>query len=189
MGLLGGSFNPAHAGHAHVAHLALTHLGLDEIWFLVSPQNPLKPTAGMAPFAERFASAARLSGPRLRPAAIETALGTRFTADTIAALRRIFPRTQFVWLMGADNLGQIAKWERWQRIFHLVPVAVFARPGYSKVMAGVAARVFATARRPMGSAKRLAATTPPSWVFFHTRLHPASASEIRARSRRPRAGA
>jgi nicotinate-nucleotide adenylyltransferase len=183
IGLLGGSFNPAHEGHRHIAELALRQLGLDEVWFLVSPGNPLKPQQGMADLADRLASArAQASRPGLRASAIEQALATRFTADTLAALKRRFPRHGFVWLMGADNLAQITRWDRWRVLFRTVPIAVFARSSYStKALAGKAAHRFSAARlRPRHGAARLAAQDPPAWVFLHTRLHPASASAIRA---------
>lgn len=182
VGLLGGSFNPAHEGHRQVARTALKRLGLDEIWLLVSPQNPLKSGSGMAPLSARLAAAQRIAtGPNLRASTIETAFGTRFTADTLAALARRFPRTRFVWLMGADNLTQIARWERWTRIFHILPVAVFARPGYHKSVVGVAARRFARDRLAMDRAQALVRGRPPVWVFFHTQLNPQSGTAIRSR--------
>ena len=184
VGLLGGSFNPAHVGHRHIAELALKRLGLDEVWFLVSPGNPLKRADGMAALEERLKSAEAIADhPRLRATAIESALGTRFTADTLAALVRRFPRTDFVWLMGADNLIQLPRWERWTSIFHSVPIAIFARPSYStNALAGKAAHRFSTARRrSLRKAARLASRKPPAWVFMHTRLHPESATSIRAR--------
>lgn len=182
IGLLGGSFNPAHAGHRHVAELALTLLGLDQVWLLVSPQNPLKAVAGMAPLAERLASAEGVVGrhPRVKVTAIETDLGTRYTADTLAELTRRFPKARFVWLMGADNLVQIVKWDRWIRIFQAVPVAILARSPYSqRALAGKAAHRLARFRLPDGRARGLAGRRPPAWVFLHTRLHPASATAIR----------
>jgi nicotinate-nucleotide adenylyltransferase len=187
IGLLGGSFNPAHEGHLEIALIALKRLSLDEIWFLVSPGNPLKPSAGMDGLAARAGSVSRVVGPhpRLRVVTIEAALGTRYTADTLAALGRRFRRTRFVWLMGADNLIQIPAWARWTAIFRSVPVAVFARPGYSvKALAGKAARRFAAARRREAASRGLPAARAPSWVFFHSRRNPASASAIReARAR------
>ncbi|HJZ14907.1 MAG TPA: nicotinate-nucleotide adenylyltransferase [Stellaceae bacterium] len=180
--MLGGSFNPAHGGHLHLSRLALQHLDLDEVWWLVSPQNPLKPVAGMAPFAERLeqATTAAASDPRIRVTDIEAKLGTTYTADTLKALRRRFPRARFVWLMGGDNLGQISYWKGWQDIFRTVPIAVFARPPTSlKALAGRAAHRFAKARVPEASARRLALLPPPAWVFFHTRLDPRSATRIR----------
>jgi nicotinate-nucleotide adenylyltransferase len=184
VGLLGGSFNPAHAGHRHIAELALKRLRLDEVWLLVSPGNPLKRAEGMAPLDKRLRSAASLARhPRLRATVVEQALGTRFSADTLAALVRRFPRTQFVWLMGADNLIQLPRWERWTSIFHTVPIAIFARPSYStNALAGKAAHRFSTARRrSLRKAARLASRKPPAWVFLHTRLHPESATSIRAK--------
>ncbi len=188
VGLLGGSFNPAHAGHRHIALLAQERLGLDEVWLLVSPQNPLKPARGMAPLARRLAAAQAIAGdhPRLRATAIEQALGTRYTADTLAALRRRFPATRFVWLMGADNLVQVARWHRWMRIFHALPVAFLARSPYSqKALAATAARRLARFRLPAGRARGLAESPPPAWTFLHTRLHPASASALRAQTGAP----
>jgi len=182
VGLLGGSFNPAHEGHRHVALVALARLGLDQVWLLVSPQNPLKPSGGMAGLDERLASARRIAGrhPRIRATAIERSLGTRFTADTILRLRRRFPKTRFVWLMGADNLVQVSRWRRWMRIFGAVPVAVVARSPYSeRALASKAARRLARFRLSAERARGLAARKAPAWVFLHSRLHSASATAIR----------
>ena len=151
IGLLGGSFNPAHGGHLHISRLALRRLDLDEVWWLVSPQNPLKPAAGMAPFDERLRAGGR--NRRRRPPHPGhrhrgPARRTTYTADTLQALRRRFPRTRFVWLMGGDNLAQFPYWRRWQDIFRTVPIAVFARPGTSsKALAGAAAHRFAARAR------------------------------------------
>jgi nicotinate (nicotinamide) nucleotide adenylyltransferase/ribosome silencing factor RsfS/YbeB/iojap len=185
IGILGGSFNPAHHGHLHLSLTALSRLGLDEVWWMVSPQNPLKPVAGMAPFAERLAGARRVAAPhpRIRVTDIETRLGGPhfFTADTLTRLTRRFPRFRFVWLMGADNLIQIRYWARWAEIFRSVGVAVFARPAYSQqALAGLAARRFARQRLPERAGRSLAETTPPAWVFFHSRLDSSSATRIRA---------
>ncbi|HLI10484.1 MAG TPA: nicotinate-nucleotide adenylyltransferase [Alphaproteobacteria bacterium] len=182
IGLLGGSFNPAHAGHRHISLQALKCLGLDEVWWLVSPQNPLKPRAGMAPFAERVARAKVLARhPRIKVSDIELRLGTRYTADTLVALRRRFPRYRFAWLMGADNLKQLPRWRNWDRIFMEVSIAVFDRPSYSfDVLAGKAARRFWRFRVRPRRAKRIADLRPPAWVFLFIPLHPASASAIRA---------
>lgn len=184
IGLLGGSFNPAHGGHLNLSLAALKRLELDRIWWLVSPQNPLKSDDGMAPFADRLASAEALAGrhPRIEASDIETRLGTRFTADTLAALVRRYPSHDFVWLMGADNLIQIPEWDRWSRIFHTVPVAVFARPSYSLgALAGPAARRFRRYRLPESEAGRLVGSKPPVWVFCRMRLDPTSATALRAR--------
>ncbi len=188
VGLLGGSFNPAHSGHRHLSELALKLLKLDEVWWLVSPQNPLKPVAGMASLKDRLAGARRAAlHPRLRASAIEVQLGTRYTADTLRALARRFPRTHFVWLMGADNLVQIARWEAWSSIFHIMPVAVFARPAYSlRALAGQAAHKFWRYRLDPRRAGQLVDATPPAWAFFHTRLDAASATSIRRANRAAR---
>lgn len=182
VGLLGGSFNPAHDGHRFIAMEALRRLGLDEVWWLVSPQNPLKPTRGMAPLAERAAGARRVAAhPRVRVTTIEARLGTRYTADTLAKLRRRFPRTSFVWLMGADNLDQISRWRAWSSIFRNHPVAVFDRAPYSyRALASKAARRFARNRLPLRKAPVLAGSEAPAWVFLPIRRHPASATAIRA---------
>ncbi len=130
-GLLGGSFNPAHGGHRRISLFARTALGLDEVWWLVSPGNPLKPVAGMAPLLARFAVAQRRAcRAPIRVTAIERELGTRFTCDTLRALVRRYPKRRFVWLMGADNLAQFHRWRDWRRIARTVPIAVIARPGY-----------------------------------------------------------
>jgi nicotinate-nucleotide adenylyltransferase len=181
IGLLGGSFNPPHEGHRHVSLEALKRLGLDEIWWLVAPQNPLKPAAGMAPFAERLAEAKAFSHhPRIRVCDIETQLGTRYTIDTIAALQALYPRQCFVWLMGADNLAQIRHWRRWRSIFARLPIAVFARPTYcQRALAELAAKRFARARM-MLPARRLACSRPPAWAFLPVKLDPSSATAIRS---------
>jgi nicotinate-nucleotide adenylyltransferase len=183
IGLLGGSFNPAHAAHRQISLMALARLGLDEVWWLVSPQNPLKPAAGMASLPERLAEARRVARhPRIRVTGIEARLGTAYTADTITALKRRFPALNFIWLMGADNLIQIDRWQHWQRIFNAVPVAVFARPSYCfRALAAKAAHRFAKARVAESRARGLAGRQPPAWVFVHGRLNPLSASAIRAK--------
>jgi nicotinate-nucleotide adenylyltransferase len=186
IGLLGGSFNPAHGGHLTISDAALRRLGLDEVWWLVSPQNPLKPKTGMAPLAERLAGArAAIDGrPRVRATAIEADLGTLYTLDTLRALTRRFPGVRFVWLMGADNLVQIDRWAGWPQIFRSVPVAVFDRPNYSlRASAAKAAQRFRRARLPEGQCGRLAETEPPAWVFLHATRDPRSATEIRAQGR------
>jgi len=182
IGLLGGSFNPAHHGHLMISWQAIHHLGLDEVWWLVSPQNPLKEAACMAPLADRLAGARRIAdSPRIRVTGIETRLGTRFTADTLNALTRRFPAARFVWLMGADNMVQVARWARWTEIFERVPVAIFGRPTYSlRAMSSQAANRFARRRVPDWNARELADIEPPAWTFIHYRHDPISATEIRA---------
>lgn len=130
-GLLGGSFNPAHGGHARVSRFAIAALRLDELWWLVSPGNPLKPKAGMAPLTARVKSAqAAARRAPIRVTAIEQALGTIYTVDTLRALKRRYPRRRFVWLMGADNLAQFHHWRDWRGVAREMPIAVIARPGY-----------------------------------------------------------
>ena len=183
---MGGSFNPAHRGHLHLSLNALKRLDLDEVWWMVSPQNPLKPEAGMAPFANRLAAARRFarSHRRIRVSDVENRFpGRHYTADTLESLVRRFPRLRFVWLMGADNLAQIPRWERWAEIFRTVPIAVFDRPSYAqRALAGAAAQRFARCRVPEAKARRLAETEPPAWVFLHTPLDPSSATRIRSGS-------
>lgn len=187
VGLLGGSFNPAHDGHRHVSLLALKELDLDQVWWLVSPQNPLKSSRGMAALAERLREARAVARhPRIVVTAIETALGTRYTADTLDALHRRFPRTRFVWLMGADNLIQMPRWRHWMKIFATTPIAVFSRPPYSlRALGGRAAQRFRRRRVDQRRARQLPGLEPPAWVFFQNPLHPASATEIRRRRRQP----
>ena len=184
--MLGGSFNPPHRGHLHVSLEALKRLDLDEVWWLVAPQNPLKPVAGMAPLGERLASAQKLvRHPKILVTDLEARLGTRYTADTLAALHRRFPNTCFVWLMGADNLAQIRHWERWCEVFRLAAVAVFDRPTYClRALAELAAERFKRRRKPLRSARRLADMERPVWAFFRIRLDPSSATALRARRRR-----
>jgi nicotinate-nucleotide adenylyltransferase len=132
IGLLGGSFNPAHEGHLYISRYALKKLKLDEIWWLVSPQNPLKSSDEMAPFASRFASAKHMAkNRRIHVSDFEQKTGTRYSIDTIKALQKRYPRVQFVWLMGADNLAQFHHWRRWREIFSRLPVVVFDRTPFS----------------------------------------------------------
>jgi len=162
----------------------LQRLDLDEVWWLVSPQNPLKPVKGMAPFAKRLAGAVALAKDhtRIEVSRIEASLGTLYTADTIAALERHFPHTRFVWLMGADNLAQLPRWKRWVELMESVPIAVFDRPETSlRALAGKAAQRFARARVADDAARDLAEMKAPAWAFFHTRLDPRSATEVRRR--------
>ncbi len=182
IGLLGGSFNPAHEGHRHISLEALKRLGLDEVWWLVAPQNPLKPVAGMAPLQTRIAGAQRIArDPRIRVLDLESRLGTHFTADTLTMLQSRYPQTRFVWLMGADNLGQIRHWKNWQAIFARVPIAVFARPSYCRsALADLAAQRFRRAR-VSPTTKHFSAARPPAWMFLPVKLDPHSATAIRSR--------
>lgn len=191
IGLLGGSFNPAHAGHVHISLLALKHLGLDEVWWLVSPQNPLKGESDMAPLGDRLRSAVVVAGayPDIHPTTLESHLGTRYTVDTIAALGKEFPANRFVWLMGGDNLIQMPRWKHWQRLFSAVPIAVFPRPAYvAKAQHSLAARRFANSRVPMRKARKLVDMHPPAWVMLEIPMHAESATRIRAEKARQQRG-
>lgn len=181
IGLLGGSFNPAHRGHLHISESALNTLALDEVWWLVSPQNPLKSEDGMAPLDERLAQARdTASGTTILVTDIERELGTRYSADTVAALKDKFPAVRFVWFMGADNLIQIHRWRHWTQLFRTVPVAVFARPTYAlRAVKARAARRFARFQLKSRRAAELADQRPPAWVYLRDRLDPTSATEIR----------
>lgn len=189
VGLLGGSFNPAHAGHLHISRLAFKRLRLAEVWWLVAPQNPLKPADDMAPLTERLTNARAVAGSaawgqRVRVTDMEREMGTRYTADTLKALKRRFPAHRFVWIMGADNLIEIPRWHGWTTVFDAVPVAVFARPTYSfRALTSKAARRFARYRIKEVRATALADMRPPAWVFVHIPLNAASATGIRAGTR------
>ncbi|WEK45532.1 MAG: nicotinate-nucleotide adenylyltransferase [Candidatus Andeanibacterium colombiense] len=181
VGLLGGSFNPAHGAHRRISLFALAALGLDEVWWLVSPGNPLKPPAGMAPLAARVKAAQKraLRAP-ITVSAIERQLGTRFTIDTLRALRRRFPKTRFVWLMGADNLAQFHRWRDWRAIAREMPIAVIARPGYDA--AALASPAMAWLRRFRVPAARLmnrGEWSAPALIELRFDPDPRSATELR----------
>jgi nicotinate-nucleotide adenylyltransferase len=180
VGLLGGSFDPAHEGHLHITLEALKRLGLDQVWWLTSPGNPLK-ARQPAPLAVRLAQARRLMRhPRVRVTALEALLGTRATADTVDRLRAIYPGVTFVWLMGADNLVQFHRWGRWRDIMRSVAIGVLARPG-----SGVAARLSVAARafrvHRVARGETLRGHRPPVWAFVNLPMNNTSSSEIRAR--------
>lgn len=179
IGLLGGSFNPAHDGHLHISREAMKLLGLDEVWWLVSPQNPLKPARGMAPLANRLAAArAKTAGTQIRISDLESKLGTVRTAKVVANLQQRFPNIAFVWLMGADNLEQFPQWWRWTQIFHTVRVAVLDRSPYAyRALAGAAAQRFRRSRtRPT---RALFKSNLPAWSYLAIKRHDASGTAIR----------
>ncbi len=182
VGLLGGSFDPAHGGHVHVSREALKRFGLDRVWWLVSPGNPLKERAP-APLAERLARArAVMRHPRILVTNVEARLGTRYTADTIARLQALYPGVRFVWLMGADNLVQFHRWEDWRGIMARVPVGVLARPGArGAARDSKAARVMRRARLRGREARLLAGAAPPAWCLINLPMRAHSSSAIRAR--------
>ena len=181
VGLLGGSFDPAHDGHVHITREALRRIGLDRVWWLVSPGNPLK-ARQPAPMAVRMARARAMLGddPRVVVTDLEALMGTRATIDTLRKLQAMYPGVRFVWLMGADNLIQFHRWARWREILARVPVAVMARPG-----AGLAARMSVAARiyrgAQVGQPELLLRHVPPVWCFINMPLNATSSSVIRAR--------
>lgn len=185
IGLLGGSFDPAHEGHVHVTEQALKRFGLDRVWWLVSPGNPLK-QHGPAPLAERMAVARRvMDDPRVIVTDLESRMGTRLTIDTIRRLQAAYPGVRFVWLMGADNLVQFAQWDHWREIAARVPIGVLARPG-SRLPGRLskAAQVLRRWRLPESAASRLAMAPPPAWVMINIPMSSLSSSAIRAQRRR-----
>lgn len=182
IGLLGGSFDPAHEGHAHITREALKRFGLDRVWWLMSPGNLLK-SRGPAPLDLRMAHARKvMDHPRVTVTDLEARLGTRATADTLAALRARYRGVRFVWLMGADNLAQLHLWQDWQDIMQTVPVGVLARPG-QRISARMsrAARLYAPYRIPAASSHLLGAADPPAWCFVNVPMVDASSTAIRAR--------
>jgi nicotinate-nucleotide adenylyltransferase len=183
IGLLGGSYNPAHRGHRRVSLNAMRALRLDELWWLVSPGNPLKDGVGdMAPHIARVASAKAMARrSRIRVSSIEAQLGTRYTIDTLRGIRRRHPKDDFVWLMGADNLGQFHQWRQWRAIAREVPIAVIARPGYDgDALASPAMGWLRRFVRPAGQAMMWDEWSLPALVLLRFRPDPTSATRIRA---------
>jgi nicotinate-nucleotide adenylyltransferase len=190
VGLYGGSFNPAHEGHAHVAETAKRRLGLDRVIWLVSPQNPLKGRHETASLAERMAGAReRAEGPGMIVSDAESLLGSAYTIDTVRALRARFPRVKFVWIMGADSLATFHRWRGWTQIMREVPVAVVSRPWISlRSRFSPAALRFARYRWPSSRALGLAGSKPPAWVFLFGKFNFMSSTALRARQAKVAAG-
>ena len=180
-GLLGGSFNPAHGAHRKITLFALNALGLDEVWWLVSPGNPLKPPRGMAPLAARVRSARAMARRApIRVTAIERELATRFTVDTLRALKRRYPERRFVWLMGADNLAQFHRWKDWRAIARSMPIAVIARPGYdAQALASPAMAWLRRYRLPATGLKNRQEWSAPALIALRFDPDPRSATELR----------
>jgi nicotinate-nucleotide adenylyltransferase len=185
VGLFGGSFNPAHEGHAHVAETALRRLRLDKVVWLVSPQNPLKSAAESASLKARLASARRQArGPRMVVSDVEKRARSHYTIDILRMLKQRFPGVQFVWIMGGDNLNSLHGWRGWADILREMPVAVIARPGAEmKSRSSPAARRFAFARRSSREAPRLAGYASPAWLYLRGPFNFASSTALRARLR------
>lgn len=169
IGLHGGSFNPAHAGHLHVSRIALRRLRLDRIWWLVSPGNPLKDHSELAPLSERIARAQSVAAdPRFAVTGFEAAIGARYTIETLTWLRRRCPSLRFVWIMGADSLASFHRWEAYETIAALMPIAVIDRPGHTLTAPNaLAAQRLARFRIDESDAALLADMRPPAWVFLH----------------------
>jgi nicotinate-nucleotide adenylyltransferase len=182
IGLLGGSFNPPHAAHLNNSQIALRRLGLDRVWWLVTPGNPLKDTRQLPPVASRIALCqAMIRDPRIIPTGIEAAFGTRYTADTLRHLQARCPDVRFVWLMGADNLAGFHHWRDWDQIARSIPIAVIDRPGYTlRATSGRFATRFAANRLDETDGALLARSSPPAWMLLHGRRLPHSSTAIRA---------
>lgn len=181
IGLLGGSFDPAHEGHAHVTRAALKRFGLDGVWWLVSPGNPLKED-GPAPMERRLLRAREvMDHPRVEITDIEARIGTRYTAATLERLRALYPGVRFVWLMGADNLAQFHLWQDWRGIMATTPVGVIARPGTrGAARNSVAAKCFSHAKLPARASRLLGRCDAPAWCFVNVPMTDASSTRIRA---------
>ena len=182
VGLLGGSFNPAHDGHRHISLTALRRLRLDQVWWLVSPQNPLKNPDDYAQYDERLAHAAHVAAhPRIQVSNFEQRYNLQYTHKTLDALLARRPAVSFVWMMGADNLATFHHWEHWRRIVARIPIAVFARPGsQARALQCPAAQYMAPWRLDAGDAGLLAARPAPAWIYVNETFHPASSTSLRA---------
>lgn len=181
IGLLGGSFNPPHRAHVAVSEAVMQRLGLDAVWWIVTPGNPLKSHDDLAPLAERLALCqALVQNPRIRITAFEAELGSTATIVTLSFLKQRFPGVRFVWIMGGDNLAGFHCWAAWQRIARLMPLVIADRPQWRlKALAAPAARALARFRIPDTAARTLTLRTPPAWLYLTLRLSPESSTEIR----------
>jgi nicotinate-nucleotide adenylyltransferase len=182
IGLFGGTFDPPHAAHRAACLLAMKRIGLDRVWWLVTPGNPLKDTSRLAPLAQRLAAARALAHhPRIDVTDLEARLGSPYTYATVAYLVRRCPRVHFVWIMGADNLRSFHRWQRWRAIASMVPIAVVDRLGPSLyARAGAAGAALARARLPENAARSLPERRPPAWIYLHGLKSPLSSTALRA---------
>jgi nicotinate-nucleotide adenylyltransferase len=185
VGLYGGSFNPPHAGHRHVSVMALKRLGLDRVWWIVTPGNPLKNPGELAPIEERMAKARRVAAhPRIDVTSFEEAIGARYTVDTLAYLKRRYPDVRFVWIMGADNLSSFHRWRGWQTIASLMPIAVVDRPGHTlRAIRSRAATALAPFRVGEEDGPSLPGLGAPAWLFLHGPRSSLSSSALRLQMR------
>jgi nicotinate-nucleotide adenylyltransferase len=186
IGLLGGSFNPAHDAHRALSLLAWKRLGLDRVWWLVSPGNPLKENSDLLPVEKRIALARKVAAsPYIDVCAPEVAYRTRYTFDTLKRLTAEYQATRFVWLMGADNLAQFHRWKRWQEIAELMPIAVIERPGDEDApLSSKAAHALARHRIDQSDAPLLLSMVPPAWVYLHGLKSPLSSTSLRMKGQR-----
>lgn len=182
VGLFGGSFNPPHKGHALVAEIALRRLGLDQLWWIVTPGNPLKSHGNLAPLAERLKQCEALAAdPRIKVTAFEKSLGTSYTARTLDFVKARNPRARFIWIMGADNLASFHRWQQWQRIAMTFPIAVIDRPGSTLAyLSSKMARTFDYARVDEEDAGVLWKKKAPAWTFIHGPRSTLSSTALRA---------
>lgn len=184
VGLFGGSFNPPHGGHLLVAETAIMRLGLDQLWWIVTPGNPLKDLSGLAPLAERItASRTMINDRRIKVTAFEATFPSRFTADMVATVQMRNPAVNFAWVMGADNLAQFHKWQNWQSIAASVPIAVVDRPGSTlSFLSAPAAQYLRRYRVDEGDAQNLLSRVPPAWTFLHGPRSSQSSTALRAQA-------
>jgi len=182
VGIMGGTFNPPHEGHAIVAEAAVKRLGLDQLWFVVTPGNPLKSNGGLPPLAERMQAAKKFArGPRMKVTGFQADLGTPYTAATLAYLKRRYPGVHFVWVMGADNLASFHHWQHWRQIAASCPIAVVDRPGWRlKGLSGTTSATLKAKRVPEAKSRGLPLRDTPAWTFLTTRLSALSSTALRA---------
>lgn len=182
IGLLGGSFNPAHEGHLHISLEALKRLQLDWVWWLVSPQNPLKTSQPPKPLDERIEIARSVTDhPQICFSDLEARFGTRYTIDTVRRVQSRWPATHFVWLMGADIVPEMVHWKDWTALFECIPIAIFDRPGYRlSALASLPAKRFEAYRLEPSDAGGLASSDAPAWCFLGGRMKNASSTALRA---------
>ncbi len=182
IGLLGGSFNPPHAAHRLITLTALKRLRLDQVWWMVTPGNPLKEHSGLLPLARRIRLCRQVSShPRIEVTAFEAGIGIAYTEQSLGFLRRRFPATRFVWLMGADNLASFHRWKEWEAIFRLMPIAVDDRPEWRyRALSSPAASSFNRFRIPEKDAAALPSLAPPAWCYLSGPLSKLSSTALRA---------
>ncbi len=186
IGLLGGSFNPAHKGHIYISNTAIKFFNLNEVWWIISPQNPLKSDQIIPSLKERIDYSRKITvGNRIRVQSLEERFHTKYTYHTIKKILQCYPGSKFLWLMGADNLAQINLWHSWSKIFNLIPIAVFNREGYSKaVMNSVAAYFYKNNLYNKQNISKILSQKTPVWTFLRIRKHPSSSTKIRKNNKK-----